>query len=164
MNKKANLSNIRKFPDIIYKIENAFLVGLLLIMILVATGQIVMRNFFGIALSWGEVLVRILVLWIGMAGAMIASRKGNHIRIDLVARYLPNRLKNMAESFINLFSAIICTIVAYYACQFVISEFQYGGMAFADIPVWICESIIPIAFSVISFRYYALFFISLKEI
>ena len=164
MDKKANLSNTRKFLDFIYKIENAILVGLLLIMIFVATGQIIMRNCFGIALSWGEVLVRILVLWIGMAGAMIASRKGNHIRIDLVARYLPNRFRNMAESFINLFSAVICTIVAYYASRFVISEFQYGGMAFANVPVWVCELIIPIAFWVISFRYYALFFIGLKEI
>jgi TRAP-type C4-dicarboxylate transport system permease small subunit len=39
-----------------------------------------------------------------------------------------------------------------------------GMTAFADIPVWICESIIPVAFAVICLRYIILSFTALKNI
>jgi hypothetical protein len=32
-------------------------------------------------------------------------------------------------------------------------EYQYGGSAFADIPNWLCQAIIPFALTVIALRY-----------
>jgi hypothetical protein len=37
-------------------------------------------------------------------------------------------------------------------------EHAYGDMAFAQVPVWLCESIIPCAFAVIALRYFLLSF------
>jgi len=54
--------------------------------------------------------------------------------------------------------------VAYYSLQFVQSEFAYGGESFAKVPIWLCESIIPFAFMVISLRYFLLSFINFKNI
>ncbi len=44
-------------------------------------------------------------------------------------------------------------LAAYYSLLFVIMEKEDGLIAFANIPAWVCESIIPIAFAVISLRY-----------
>jgi hypothetical protein len=43
-------------------------------------------------------------------------------------------------------------------------EFADGGIAFAQVPIWFCEAIIPFAFTVISLRYFLLSFLNLKKI
>ena len=140
------------------------MVGLLLLMIGMAVSQIFLRNLFDSGIVWSEVLTRILVLWVGLIGAMVASRKGNHITIDIMNRYLPEKAKTINNFVIEMFTAMICSVVAYYSVLFVRMEFLDGGTAFANIPVWLCEAIIPFAFTVIALRYYILSLENLKKI
>ena len=43
---------------------------------------------------WAETFLRVLVLWIGLAGAMAASREHRRISIDILSRFLqPQALK-----------------------------------------------------------------------
>jgi TRAP-type C4-dicarboxylate transport system permease small subunit len=149
---------------ILQRVEDAILVGLLLLMIIMAVTQIFLRNLFGAGIVWSDVMVRILVLWVGLIGAMVASRHDNHITIDILARYMPEHAKIYADVLIKLFTASICTIAAYYSLLFVQMEFSDGGMAFANVPSWLCEAIIPFAFTVIALRYFLLSFMNLKKI
>jgi len=163
MNKQSHKIFLERFRTIIYRVEDSILVGILLLMIVLSVLQILLRNFFGGGLVWSEVMVRVLVLWIGLIGAMVASRKGNHINIDIMNRYLSGRVKFVVKFIVELFTAVICLVVAYYSLQFVQSEFAYGGESFAKIPIWLCESIIPFSFMVISLRYFLLSFIDFKN-
>jgi TRAP-type C4-dicarboxylate transport system permease small subunit len=138
---------------ILQKIEDSILVGLLLLMICMAVLQIFMRNLFDSGILWGDSLVKVLVLWIGLMGAMIASRNSHHISIDVLSKFLPKQIKKMTNFIISVFTSLICGIMAYYSLNFVIMEKQDGFTAFANIPAWACESIIPIAFAIISLRY-----------
>ena len=144
-------------------LEDSLLVGLLLMMVGMAVAQILLRNLFDSGIVWGDILVRILVLWIGMVGAMVAARRGEHISIDVVTRSLPDRTKHVTKSVTEFATAVICSIVAYFSLQFVIYEYQDGASAFAGVPAWICEAIIPIAFAVIAFRYFLLCYINLSN-
>jgi TRAP-type C4-dicarboxylate transport system permease small subunit len=108
--------------------------------------------------------VRILVLWVGLAGAMVASRQGNHININIMDRFLPERAKVVVNFVVEVFTAFICAVVAYYSLQFVQMEFADGGIAFAKVPAWLCEAVIPFAFLVIAIRYVLLSIINLKKI
>ena len=155
-----------KFYDIqkiLYRVEDTILISLLTLMISMAVAQIVLRNLFGSGIVWGDVLVRILVLWIGLVGAMAASRKGNHICIDVLTRYLPERVSYVTDGVVNLFTAVICAIVTWHSFQFVRMEFEYGGNAFAQVPTWVCESVIPFAFAVIALRYFILSLTSFRQ-
>ena len=67
--------------------EDAMLVMVLLTMILLAVTQIFMRNVFDSSLLWADPVIRIAVLWIGLMGAMIGTRKGEHIAIDILDHY-----------------------------------------------------------------------------
>ncbi len=164
MGKQSNKSFLMRLQTIINLVEDSILVGLLLLMIFLAVLQIFLRNFFGGGIVWSEVLVRVLVLWVGLIGAMVASRQGNHINIDIMNRYLSGRAKFIVQFVIELFTALICIVVAYYSLEFVQIEFAYGSESFAKVPTWLCESIIPFAFMVISLRYFLLCFINLKKI
>lgn len=144
------------FPGIIRalkKIEDGILISLLLLMIIMAVLQIVLRNLVDSGILWGDELIRILVLWIGLIGAMVASRNNHHISIDVISRYLPDQVKKLTTVLCAAFTAVICGVMTYFSLVFVMMEKQDGFMAFSTIPAWICESIIPISFAVISLRY-----------
>jgi len=156
MNNKPDNSYFKQVQAFLYRVENGILVVLLLSMLAMAISQILMRNLFEAGIIWGDILVRILVLWVGLAGAMVASRCGNHINIDILSRYLPERAGNTVKSAVEFFTAAVCSVAAVYTLRFVKMEFDDGGMAFAQVPTWICEAIIPIAFIVIALRYFLL--------
>lgn len=164
MKNKSDNSYFKQVQSLLYRVENGILVAALLSMLGMAVLQILMRNLFESGIVWGDILVRILVLWVGLVGAMVASRKGNHINIDILSRYLPKQAKNTIKSAVELFTAVICSVAAFYTLRFVKIEFADGGMAFSQVPIWVCEAIIPIAFIVIALRYFTLSLITFLQI
>ncbi len=162
MTSKAE-SFLKRLLIYIYRVEDAILVGLLLLMIVLAVSQIALRNAFDTGLLWVDPFVRVLVLWIALWGAMIASRHDQHIRIDLVSRFLSPKLRCLCYTVVALFTAGICTTVAVYSTRFVLWEYEDGAIAFASVPVWVCESIMPFAFAIMALRYTILSLLSLRN-
>ena len=146
-------SHLGLIRTLLHRIEDGILVAILCLMIGLAALQILLRNFFGGGMVWGDMLVRVLVLWIGLVGAMVAARQNKHISIDLVTRYLPKRFNLPVKAFVELFVAVVCTLAAFYSYVFVRAEFYDGGLAFGQVPVWMCEAIMPVAFAVMALRY-----------
>ncbi|MFH1139286.1 MAG: TRAP transporter small permease [Pseudomonadota bacterium] len=142
-------------------VEDGLLVGLLLLMIGLAVGQIVFRNILDGGFVWGDALVRQLVLWLCLIGAMIGSRQGKHINIDVVTRYLPGRARTACTAVVEFCAAIVCGVVLYHSLRFIKLEYADGFIAFGKVPTWVCESIIPLGFAVIGLRYLVL---SLKNL
>lgn len=137
----------------LYRIEDAVLVLLLLVMILLAAGQIFLRNILDGGLVGADALVRILVLWVGLVGAMAASRKGDHIKIDLISKYLKTYYSWMIKAVTDVFTAVVCAIVLFYSIKLIRFEYIDAHIAFGIVPVWICQAIIPFAFLVMALRY-----------
>lgn len=133
--------------------EDAVLVLVLTGMILLAAGQIVMRNFFSIGVIWGDELLRMLVLWIAVAGAVAASRNDKHINIAILDRFLPGRLKLVVKVVIHLFTAGICGLVTWHSVQFVRMSHEFGDVLLGSVPAWMLQSILPIGFGLICYRY-----------
>jgi TRAP-type C4-dicarboxylate transport system permease small subunit len=164
MNEQPRKSFLERSQRIIERVEDSILVGLLLLMIVMSVLQILLRDLFATGIVWSDILVRILVLWVGLVGAMVASRQGRHINIDIMDRYLSERAKIVARSVVEFFTALICLIAACYSLRFVQMEFSVSGKAFAKVPSWLCESIIPFGFMVMSVRYILLSLNNFKKI
>lgn len=130
----------------------------------VAVAQILLRNFLGAGIVWGDVLVRVLVLWVGLVGAMVAARQNKHIHIDLVMRYFPKHLALLVKAMVQLFAAGVCAVAAFYSFIFVLAEYADGGRAFGSMPVWVCEAIMPLAFAVMALRYFMMALIRFKTV
>lgn len=133
--------------------EDAVLVIILTAMILLAAAQIVMRNFLNIGLIWGDELLRMLVLWIAVAGAIAASRSDKHINIAVLDRFLPEKLKLGVKLVIHGFTAVICGIVAWHSWQFVMTSREFGDILMGSVPAWIPQIILPVGFGLICYRY-----------
>ncbi len=134
-------------------IESGLLVLLLAGMIAVSAWQVLARVFLDGGLPWGDAFVRVIVLWIAMLGAMVAARNDDHIRIDLMSKFLPDAGKRVMQRIGSLLTAIILGIFAWFSFQFVKLEYEDGILAFAEVPAWLCEAIMPVAAAVMCLRY-----------
>jgi TRAP-type C4-dicarboxylate transport system permease small subunit len=143
-----------RLQAVVHRAEDLVIAALLTATMGLALYQIVLRDVMGSGLVWGDILVRLMVLWLGMAGAMVATREGKHISIDLVTRYLPPGGRRAAEALTTFFAGSVCLVAFYYSLQFVIGEYDFGSLAFAQVPYWVCVAILPLAFGVIAGRYF----------
>jgi TRAP-type C4-dicarboxylate transport system permease small subunit len=109
--------------------EDFVLVVILTTMILLAASQIVMRNFFDFGFIWADELLRMLVLWIAVAGAVAASRTDKQINTG------------------------ICLIITWYSIDFVRTSYEYGDVLLGKVPAWILQLVLPIGFGLIAWRY-----------
>lgn len=142
-----------RFLRVVNLIEDGILIVLLTVMIGFAVTQILLRNLFDTGIPWADPLLRILVLWVGLAGAVVATRLDNHISINILSRYLPRRIRPYARLIVDVFTAVVCGVVAFHAARLVMGEHEFGATAFGVVPVWIAELIIPLAFGIIALRY-----------
>ena len=146
-------SKLERAGRILARIEDVLLALLLTGMILLAAAQIFSRNLFSFGFVWGEPLLRGLVLWLALLGAMAATRDGNHIRIDLLSRFLPPSAERLVRRITDLFSALVCALMAWHAGRFVHADWQDGMEWFSGVPSWSIELIIPIGFGVMALRF-----------
>ena len=135
------------------RVEKCLVVIMLGLMILVAFSQIVLRNFFATGLSWGDPLVRYMVLWVGFIGASLAAKEDSHISIDVFSRWVPDRGKAFIQTVSHLFSCFICALLTFAAIVFVRNEARLGSVPFLGIPAWVLQLIIPVAFGLMTLRF-----------
>jgi hypothetical protein len=74
----------RTFFNFLNRLEELFLCLLLLTMIGLACTQIILRDLFSTGFVWADPLLRYMVIWAGLFGADIATRKKKHIRRPLL--------------------------------------------------------------------------------
>jgi C4-dicarboxylate transporter DctQ subunit len=134
-------------------VEDVLLVLILAAMVLLTATQIVLRNVFDGAILWAGPMLRVGVLWVGMIGAMVATRNDKQISIDAVSRFLPTRWKARVRVLTDLFTAVVAGVVAWSALRLVLDDRAAGVTAVAFVPLWVCEAILPVAFGVIAMRY-----------
>lgn len=133
--------------------EDAVLVVILTGMILLAAGQIVLRNFFDIGFFWTDEMLRLLVLWLAVAGAVAASRKNRHISIAVLDRFLPKTAKAAVDVVLHLFTAGICGLVTWHSLAFVRTSHEFGDVLLGSVPAWIPQAVLPLGFGLITYRY-----------
>ncbi|MDH4053783.1 MAG: TRAP transporter small permease [Gammaproteobacteria bacterium] len=134
-------------------IETAMLVSMLTAMMIVAVGQIVMREAFGTGFGWADELIRLMVLWLALVGSIAACRENRHIRIDALSHVLPDIAVNVLRIIVDLFAAAVCAVIAVHAWRYLQVEIEYGDTVLVDTPAWIAHAIMPAAFGLISYRF-----------
>jgi len=134
-------------------VENVFLVGLLSSMMLLSVAQIIAREVFETGFYWSGELVRLMVLWLAMVGAVAACRENRHIRIDAVSHLLSARAVRLVRLVVDTFAAGVCALVAWHAWRYVKLEMEWQETVLIDIPAWMVHVIVPVAFGLLSYRF-----------
>lgn len=136
--------------------EDALLLVILIGMILLAGTQIVLRNFFDYSLFWGDEMLRLMVLWLTVAGGLAASRLDKHISIAVVDRFLPARTQLITKVVIDIFTASVCALFAWHSARFVMGSYEFGDTLMRVVPAWALQVILPIGFTLMALRHLVL--------
>src|SRR5262249_9137107 len=103
--------------------------------------------------TWADVVVRHLVLWVGFIGASVATKEDSHLAMDLVSRFLPDKLRKPTAAFVHAASAFVCACLAYAAYKFTLGEKEAGSMLVPGVPNYWAVCIIPIGFGLMTLRF-----------
>lgn len=133
--------------------ETFLLVSMLSAMMIIAVGQIVMREAFGVGFGWADELVRLMVLWLALVGSVAACRENRHIRIDALSQVLPTAVVRYVRIGVDVFAAAVCIVIAIQAWRYLQIEIEYEDTVLVDTPAWIAHSIMPAAFGLIAYRF-----------
>ncbi|MCH2042331.1 MAG: TRAP transporter small permease [Saccharospirillaceae bacterium] len=137
----------------IHKAEDAVLILLLLVMIVLAGVDIIARTVFGGGVVWIPPLLRVMVLWLGLLGALLATRTREHIAIDIINRMAGATVKRISSVITAIFAAAVCGLIAWHSIEFVKGSLEYNDVAFDQVPAWPLQIVIPLSFALMALRF-----------
>jgi TRAP-type C4-dicarboxylate transport system permease small subunit len=135
---------IQVIDSVLTRVVNIALVALFIVMLSLAVVQLGLRYFLNNSILWGDIAARTLVIWVGILGAVLATRDNKHFHIDVLTRFLKIHHQLWFQRFSNLFAAVICFFLGQASVTFV--ELDLQSKAFLDIPMFVIALIIPIGF------------------
>ena len=91
--------------------------------------QVLSRFVFNHPLSWSEVLIRLLIIWMVMFGVVIAFRRGAQISVDMMFR-LSGRFQRPLHFLISVVAILFLSAIVWYGIDITWrTRFQeIGGM------------------------------------
>ena len=108
---------IERSLRVVRGVEDGLLVLILAVLVVLAAAQIVLRNLAGSGILWADPALRVLVLWVGMAGALAATRDDRQITVDVVARWAPRRWRAAIRILTDSFTAGVCALLAWHGVR-----------------------------------------------
>ncbi|WP_073276143.1 TRAP transporter small permease [Microbulbifer donghaiensis] len=121
--------------------------GLLALMVLDVTWQILTRFLPMSPSSYTEELARYLLVWIGILGAAYAYRKKSHLGIDLLTNALPEGLRRKVQLLtISMCFVFAAATMVFGGIQLVMLTFELNQLSAAlSIPMGYVYSVIPLS-------------------
>lgn len=144
---------LARMRTVVGTVETGLLLGLVATMVVLAVAPILLRLAGVAAPLWTDAAVRILVLWLAMAGALAATRDGRHIRVDAILHYLPAVGRRPLLRMVDGLTAAVCAVLAWQTGRLVAMEYGAGTHAFAGVPAWVAELALPVGFGLMAVRF-----------
>lgn len=112
-------------------------------------------------LVWSQTLGLVIMLWIGMLGASMATRDHRHLALDLGSKVWPKRVLPIAQGAGNLITALFCFVLAALAVISLRDHFgdwrdtDGAGGTFVALPLpkWLAFVIMPAGFAMMGARF-----------
>jgi TRAP-type C4-dicarboxylate transport system permease small subunit len=144
---------------ILSKLENFCLGASLITLLLFASLQVILRNFFHTGIEWGDIFIRHMVLFILFFGASLSTKDKRHLYMDIAGKIVPKSWKPITNIFLQCFCIVVSFFLFLAALKFTQDEQSSGEIIFLSVPAWYFIAIMPVGFGLITFR----FFINLVE-
>ena len=116
---------IEKFEHGLVKFESIVAALSLFLLLLLSLVQILTRNFLDFGFPQIEIINRNLLIVSGAMGAVIATSKFRHIKIDALTTFMSKRVIASLRCPLCLISAVICAAMSFHSVIFVLDEWQY---------------------------------------
>jgi C4-dicarboxylate transporter DctQ subunit len=114
--------------------------------------NVVGRYFFNASIPWAEEAMLFLMVGCVFLGNGVVAWSGRQIRMDVVVRLLPPRVREALDLFSELVFLITAVAIVIFAWPVIrdLAEFDQRSQA-ADFPLVIPQAMVPIGLSIMAF-------------
>ncbi len=123
------------------------------LMLALAVSQVLLRQLIHTSLLWGDQAARQLVVWVGFLGAALASRRGGHFHIGVLARFAGPRWRAWLRAVVDFAAAAVCGVLVRAAWTFVTVGLDQEAVLFLGIRQTTAALIIPVGFALMAVQF-----------
>ncbi len=143
-----------KAENLLVYAEKAVVILLIFAMVALSFLQVLLRIALNSGIVWLDPLLRYMVLWAGLLGAVLAARYSQHFALEAVFHFIPKKLHRPLQVFAALFTVLASGLLFNASYKVVRVDLSYASAAFyigntAMSSGWL-ELIIPAAFALIA--------------
>lgn len=120
-------------------------------MVVLPLAEMVAREIFHTGISGSQPIVQNLVLWVGFLGAALAAREGRLLALA-TGEFLPQgAIRRWSAAAATAVGAGVAMLLARAGFDLVKLEYETGERI-AIAPIWVIQSVLPLAFTLIAWR------------
>lgn len=132
--------------------ENAVLVAVLGVLMLLPLTEALLRKFFESGVPGASLLVQHCVLILGMLGGAIAARENRLLSMSALPVVLKGRAKQISIWIGLSLAAVVTLFLLQGSLSFVKQEKAFGDLLVGKLPTWVMEAVIPLGFALVAIR------------
>lgn len=140
------MEGLKKINSIILNMEKISVCLLSVFLVSTQLLNIISRNFFQISLINIMELAPSIVIWLALLGSTLAWESQKHIRIEILLRYLPEKLIPFAKLTTSALALFTFSLLFYTSFNYIIYEFKSFDLKSCLLVIY------PIFFGILIFR------------
>jgi TRAP-type C4-dicarboxylate transport system permease small subunit len=127
----------------------------LLAMVLVVTGDIVLRNTVNKGFVWANEVSEYALYLITVLTAPWLLRRGQHVRLDLVLTAVPKRIALLMEAAGDMTGLVVCLAMIRYATWMTYDAWKIGSITIKNLvfPEWWLLLPLPVCFVLLAIEF-----------
>lgn len=147
-----------RLSDLYGKLLDAFAVIAaitLLAMVIVVTGDIVLRNTVNTGFVWANEVSEYALYLITVLTAPWLLRRGQHVRLDLVLNAVPTRVAFVMEAIGDILGFVVCLVMIRYATLMTYDAWRIGSITIKNLvfPEWWLLAPLPVCFVLLAIEF-----------
>lgn len=129
--------------------------------------QIILRQFWGYSIPWGEEVATYMFVWFAYLGAVVAAKMSAHNRVSFQFRWFPPIVKKISEGIADLIWVAFNLYFTWLSYDFIFNRMNlFWKSQTTGIPMKYFFMVLPLAFFLMSVRIlwnnYLIFFKSVE--
>ena len=138
---------------------------LLLAMVIIVTGDIVLRNVANKGFVWANEVSEYSLYLITLLTAPWLLRRGQHVRLDLVLTAVPKRIAFIMEAVGDILGFVVCLIMIRYGTLMTLDAIRSGSVTIKNLtfPEWWLLAPLPLTFLLLAIEFVFRFLRLLKQ-
>jgi TRAP-type C4-dicarboxylate transport system permease small subunit len=135
----------------IFKNFEEVIAGTLLVLMALATLlNVVARYFFNSPVPWADEFSRYAFIWLVFVGAVVCTKQGRHISIDLVVTALPSRIRPFIQMLADVATAALMLIIIYFG--WILTSSATQPTSTLKVPQYVVYMVVPLSALLILLR------------
>lgn len=141
---------IERVFDRIARIIEVVLALAFIVAVLLNFGNVIGRYVFGVALLGADEVQVFIMVAMTFLGAAVVTRRNQHLRMDVLVRFLPVPLQTLLRLAEQLLLVLLAGFVVSESYSYASQMFQIGRRSdMAGVPMWIPHAAVGTGFALI---------------